>query len=400
MKSFTSLLLILLLCTCGPAQKKDTEMKDDSTMETDDSGHDDDHHEDGVIHLTKEQMATMDIQFGAFSNLKINDYLSATGTLGLPPNAYVTVSARAKGFIRNSRNYVEGDYVKKGARLAYLENAEFIDEQQAYLEISAELTFLRQELERQETLLKADAGILKNVQQLRAQLNGKMATLKGRGQKLAYLGINTAELTPDNIVERITLSAPRSGYISKISVHDGMYVDPSTELMEIIDEAHLHLELDVFERDIARLEEDQRVTYHIPALGTQEYEAEIHVIGKEFNTQNKTVRVHAHLKGKQPHFIRELFAEAKIWLNDQTVSALPEAAIVTEGKMAYVFAALPAPSSTEIEFEKLMVHPGATENGLTAVRMIDPLPQGMEIVTKGAYFVQAQGMVGEMEHSH
>lgn len=400
MKYPLSLLLILLLWTCGPAQKEPAEMEDDHAMQTDDHGHEDDHHEDGMVHLTKEQIATMDIQFGNFTKVKINDYLSATGTLGLPPNAYVAVSARAKGFIRNSRNYVEGDYVRKGARLAYVENPEFIDEQQAYLETAAELTFLRQELERQETLLAADAGILKNVQQLQAQVAGKTASLKGQGQKLAYLGTNTSALTPDKIVERITLSAPRSGYISKIFVHDGMYVDPSTELMEIIDEDHLHLELDVFERDIARLKKDQRVSYHIPALGSQEYAAEVHVIGKEFNTQNKTVRVHAHLKGEQPHFIRDLFAEAKIWLNDQTVTALPEAAIVMEGKMAYVFAALPSPTATEIEFEKLMVNPGATENGLTAVRMIDSLPQGMDIVTKGAYFVQAQGMVGEMEHSH
>ncbi len=80
------------------------------------------------------QMETMDIGFGDFTNLKINDYVSATGTLDLPPNGYADVSARATGFVRNSRNYVEGDYVKKGATLGYLENPDFIDHQQRYLE--------------------------------------------------------------------------------------------------------------------------------------------------------------------------------------------------------------------------------------------------------------------------
>ena len=39
----------------------------------------------------------MDIRFGDFSQMKINGYLSATATLGLPPNAYAAVSARAAG---------------------------------------------------------------------------------------------------------------------------------------------------------------------------------------------------------------------------------------------------------------------------------------------------------------
>lgn len=78
-------------------------------------------------------------------------------------------------------------------------------------------------------------------------------------QHLAYLGIPTKGLTPASIIQRITLFAPRSGYITTIALHDGMYAQPGTELLEIIEQGHLHLELDVFERDIARVVEGQRV---------------------------------------------------------------------------------------------------------------------------------------------
>ena len=402
-----ALLLILLLSTCDRAQQHEEGDGHDhdapateKMVDDEHEDHDGEHEEEEGVHLTKIQMETMDIGFGDFTNLKINDFVSATGTLDLPPNGYAAVSARAMGFVRNSRNYVEGDYVKKGATLAYLENPDFIDHQQNYLETSAELAFLRQELERQETLLAADAGILKTVQRLRSEVAAKTARLAGIRERLEYLGIRTANLTAENITNRITLFAPRSGYITSIATHDGMYVEPATELMELIDEKHFHLELDVFERDIAKISKGQKMTYTVPSIGPERYEAEVHVIGKEFNEENKTVRVHAHPTGKQPPFVRGRFVEARIFLTDQTVQALPEDAVLREGEMAYIFIAPTKSDGDEVEFERLRVNPGITDGGFTAVRLIDPLPEGMRIVTQGAYFVYAQSQAGELEHEH
>ncbi|NJC28342.1 efflux RND transporter periplasmic adaptor subunit [Neolewinella antarctica] len=403
----SALLLLFLLCTCDRAQEAGddqeigTVVNNNNTVQDDhaDEDHDDHGGEEG-IHLTTLQLETMDIGFGDFVNLKINDFVSATGTLDLPPNGYADVSARARGFVRNARNYVEGNYVKKGAVLGYLENPDFIDHQQHYLEVIAELTFLRQELERQEVLLAAEAGILKNVQRLRSEVAAKTAQLAGIKQRLEYLGIRTAGLLPDNITNRITLFAPRAGYITSIAMHEGMYVEPNIKLMELIDESHFHLELDVFERDVAKISKGQRLTYTIPSLGPERYEATVHVIGKEFNETNKTVRIHAHPTGRQPPFVRGRFVEARIFLTDQTVRALPEAAVLRDGESAYIFVAPAENDGDEVAFERLRVNPGITDGGYTAVRLIDPLPETMRIVTRGAYFVYAQSQAGELEHEH
>ena len=370
---------------------------------SEDDGHGHGHggdHAEGEIHLTKEQIETMDIQFGDFSQVKINDFVKATGTLGLPPNALTSVSAKANGFIKNSKKYVEGSYVKKGAIMAHLENPDFIQQQQKYLEVAAELVYDRQELTRQQSLFASNAGIEKNVQKLEAEVAMKTATLKGVGKQLSYLGINVSDLTTDNIVQRIPLYAPMSGYITSIKMHNGMFVSPEMELMEIVNENHLHLELDVFEQSIASIQDGQRISYIVPALGNTVYEGEVHVIGKEFNTENKTVRVHGHLAKERPKFIKDLFLEAKIWLNDQTVNALPEKAIVLDGESSYVYAANDTSAESELKFEALRVIAGTTDDGFTSVKLIDPLPEGMKIVTKGAYYVYAQSKAGELAHEH
>ena len=357
-------------------------------------------HEEGEIFLTKEQIKTVDIQFGSFSKRKINGFINATGTLGLPPNAYSSLNAKANGFIKSNKKYVEGNYVKEGVLMAYLESADFIKIQQEYLEVAAALVFLRQDLARQEKLVAANAGVAKNLQELQSSVQVKNATLKGLEKQLSYLGINLSELSTENIVERIAITAPMSGYITSISMHNGMYVEPRKELMEIVNENHLHLELDVFEKDIGAIKKGQKISYIVPALGDKVYDGEVHVIGKEFNTQNKTVRIHGHLEKERPRFIKDLFIESKIWLDDQTVQALPEKAIIKDGASSYIYVANAKEEDKEVKFEKIMVLPKMTDKAYTTVELIEAIPAGMKIVTQGAYFVYAQSKAGELTHSH
>lgn len=401
-----SLALIFTFFACGHSHAEGDGHDHDHSHETEQHSEDDGHghghgsHEEGEIHLTKEQIETMNIQFGDFSNVKINDFIKATGTLDLPPNAYSSVSTKADGFIKNSKKFVEGGYIKKGVIMGYLENPEFIKQQQAYLEVEAELTFLQQELSRQQKLVKANAGVEKKLQQLQSEVNMKTATSKGIAKQLAYLGINASDLTPDKITERIAIISPMSGYITSVKMHNGMYVTSQLELMEIVNENHLHLELDIFEKDIAKIKEGQKISYIVPAMGSEMYDGEVHIIGKEFNTENKTVRVHGHLEKERPQFIKDLFVEAKIWLNDQTAQALPEKAIIKDGDFSYIYVVNADTKEDEIKFEAVKVMAGLTEDGFTAVKVIDAVPEGMQIVTNGAYYVFAQSKAGELSHEH
>ena len=123
-------------------------------------------HEEG-IHLTKEQVKTVGIQLGGFSQVKLNDYISAVGTLGLPPNAYSGVTAKTAGIVRGNNKYVEGEHIEKGMIIAYVQNPDIILKQQEYLESIAELQYLRLDLQRHESLVEGNAGVLKTLQKRR-----------------------------------------------------------------------------------------------------------------------------------------------------------------------------------------------------------------------------------------
>jgi len=408
-KYISIITLTTLMLSCGHNHKEGdghdhgTDHSAHAESETESNGHDDHGHgahEEGGLHLSKEQAKTVGLKFGDFSSIKVNDYVKATGVLGLPANAHSSISAKASGIIRGTKKFVEGGYVKKGEVIAYLENPDFIATQQEYLEIQAELALQRLEVDRQKTLVDGNAGVERDLQQ--AQANARILSTKASGisKQLAYLGIPTSDLTSDNIRNQIAITSPASGFISSISWHNGMYAERSTMLMDIISSQHLHLELDVFENDIAKVKQGLKISYSIPALGNKIFEGSVNVIGKEFDGQAKTVRVHGHLEGDKPQFIKDLFVNAKIWLTDSTVDALPEKAVITDGATSFIFVANDKSEADEIEFEKLSVIPGSTSDGYTAVKLVDPIPAGMKIVTEGAYYIYAQSKVGELAHEH
>lgn len=406
-KYITTIITILSLLVFSSCGHKHTEGDGhnhgaEESTHSEDDGHDqggEEHKEEG-LHLSKAQAETIGLEFGTLSSIKVNDFVKATGSLGLPSNAHSSVSAKTNGIIKGTKKFVEGDYIKKGAIIAYLENADLIIKQQDYLEAKAQLNLKRLEVERQKTLVESNAGVTKNLQNAQAEVAVLDAKTQGLAKQLSFLGISTSNLSPSTIKQQIAIVAPMSGYISKINFHNGMYAQSSIPLMDIISSEHLHLELDVFEKDIANIKKEQKISYTVPALGQTVYYGTVDVIGKEFNPNSKTIRVHGHLDGTKPTFLKDLFINAKIYLNDVESSALPEKAIIKDGANSFIYVANEKANDKEIEFEKIGVVTGATDNGFTAVKLIDTIPDGMQIVTKGAYYVYAQSKAGELEHEH
>lgn len=405
LKYIITILIVLLISSCGhdhsEGDEHNHEEKETSHSDNDEHNHseEEEEHQEG-LYLTKDQAETIGLEFGGLSSIKVNDFVKATGTLGLPPNAFSSVSPKANGIINGTKKFVEGNYIEKGTIIAYLENADFIITQQDYLEAKAKLELIRLEVERQKTLVESNAGVTKNLQNAEAELAMFEAKTEGLAKQLSFLGISISNLSPNTIRQQIGIVAPMSGYISKINFHNGMYAQSSIALMDIISSEHLHLELNVFEKDISLIQEGQKISYTVPALGQTIYYGSVDVIGKEFNSDSKTIRVHGHLGDVKPQFLKDLFINAKIFLNNSETTALPENAIIRDGESTYIYVARNEKETTEIEFEKINVVPGSTENGYTSVKLIDVIPDEMQIVTKGAYFIYAQSKAGELEHEH
>lgn len=357
-------------------------------------------HQESEVELTSEQIATVGLTIGEMQELKIAGFIKANGVLDLPPDEIATVTAPASGFVQSTKGeYLIGSYVKKGTILARLEHPDYLQLQQDYLEIVAQLEFSRQEVTRQQELRDANAGVLKSLQEATSVLKRQEAQAKGLVAKLRYLGIDPQQVANGKVYSTISIAAPLSGYITKLNINQGRYVQPEEMLYEIVNDQHVHLELDVFESNITQVEEGMPISFTLPSLSKEVFAGEVRLVGRSFNMDNKTVRVHGHIEGKNPSFIRGAYVEAKIWNDAATVQALPEEAVISQEGLDFVFI-LEENSLEGMKFRRVAVKTGEKDDGYIAVELLESLPEGVLFVTTQAYYLAAQMMKGELQHEH
>ncbi|SEW50763.1 efflux RND transporter periplasmic adaptor subunit [Chitinophaga arvensicola] len=371
---------MLTLASCGSK-------KEAATAEAHD--HED---ESGVVELTAEQFKTVGITLGKPENRQISGAVKVNGLLDVPPQQQVSISVPMGGFVKQT-SLLQGMPVKQGQVIAVLENLDYIQLQQDYLEVSSQLEYATKEHDRQQELAKENVNAQKTLQQAKAAWQTLLAKENGLKQKLAVLNINLAALQKGNIQRTINIYAPISGYVTQVNVNLGQFVTPADILFRIVNTEHLHAELTVFEKDIPRLKIGQLVRFTL-ANETAPRTATVHLIGREISA-DRTVRVHCHLEEEDTQLLPGTYLQAMIETGAASVKALPDAAVVDFESKAYVFMKQSGADST-FHFNMLEVQKGNSELGYTEVVFPKNTPDN-EVVVKGAYDLLAK-MKNSGEH--
>nr|WP_293833859.1 efflux RND transporter periplasmic adaptor subunit [uncultured Arsenicibacter sp.] len=376
------LLTMFLYQACNSPKNagEDTPAKTDSTA-TAEAGN------DGPVEVTftQAQYNIAAIELGQPERRDISSTLKVNGTIDVPPNQRVTVSVPYGGYVRNlNHDLLPGQRVRKGQVLAVLENPEFIQLQQDYLETKARLDYTDQEYQRQQELSRENVSALKVFQQTASERQRLQAQLAGQAQRLTMLRINPASLRADKLTRTIPVPSPVDGYITMVNINLGKFVNPADVLAEITDISHIHLALSVFERNIDQIRVGQRLRYAVGQEGRPVHPATVILIGKEISPQ-RTIEVHAHPQTATPSIIPGAYVSAELDVTSQSVSALPESAVVSFGGKSYVYVLI-SKEKGQYQFRQVTVQPGIAENGYVAVTLpADIDPQKTPVVVKGAY---------------
>lgn len=353
---------------------------------------------DDIVELNSEQIKLAGIQLGKVDMRQVSGVIKANGIVTNAPQNSASVSVPLGGFVKSS-NLLPGRAVKKGQKLAIIENTEFVDLQQNYLDIKNKYEFAEAEYKRHTELYKDDVYSQKNVQQTTSEYRSLKAQLKGIGQKLMVIGINPATLTEEGISATIPLVSPISGYVKTANISMGKYVSPTDVLFEIAGTDNLLLELSLFEKDANSITAGQFAHFSINN-DAHEHKAVIYQVGKSINA-DKTYKVYATVNQPCPNVLPGMYVLAHIDKTNKHVNAVPVDAVVSFENKYYIFAFEKNKEEsgkpfTEYRFIEVTV--GDTNDGFIEIR----LPTGFnikntKIVTKGAYkLLSAKKNAGEM----
>lgn len=371
--------------------------------------------EENVAVLTDEQMKAVGIEIGMIEQKQLSATLKANGGLRVPNSNKANATSMFGGVIK-SLNVEIGDFVKKGQVIGTISNPQFIQLQEEYLSINSRIEFAEQEVARQRELNEGNAGAKKNLQSATSELNTLRTRKASLQQQIQMMGINPASLSNSSLKSSLVVTSPISGTISNVFAKIGSYVDVSSPIAEIIENTALHLDLQVYEKDIPLIKIGQKIDFVVTNNPNKTYSAEVYSIGSSFSGESKTIAVHSKITGDKTGLIDGMSITGTVSSDDVLSTAVPNDAIVNSDGKYYIFLVKEQEeephdhkedevhdhgSEKGTQFVRVEVVKGASQLGYTAITPVSEIPHGTHIVVKGAFFVNAKmNDTGEDGHGH
>lgn len=370
---FKSLLLvvILALASCNSKEKPEV-VTIDATKTTEDVD---------VITITENQFTSGNMEIGKITKQPFSTVVKANGMFAVPPENQADVSAYFAGYVKNI-SLLPGDSVKKGQTLFTIENPEYLQVQQDFLEAKGRLNYLKSDYERQKELMVDNVTSKKNFLKAKSEYTVTLAQYQSLKKRLSLMNINPNSLTGENIRSVISVLSPIKGYATKINATKGMYLNPSDVAITVTNTDNLHIELKIFEKDLPMVKMGQPINVRLQNDMNKVYQGKVHLVNKAINIQDRTVDIHGDLINEDDAklFAPGMYIEGEILTTTKEHSALPVEAIANIDNDYFVLV-----KENETNYKRVLVKIGATTNGFIQILNTDSFAPNTEFLTKGAF---------------
>lgn len=360
-----TLLASMLLMACN--DKKATEQEkvaEENTVEE--------------IVLTKAQLKNIKLDYVAIEQKGIGAIIKANGSIDVPPESMVSISAPMGGYLKYTR-LLPGLKVKKGEVLAIVEDQQFVEMGREYLTTKNKVELNKIDFQKQKELYAQKAISEKAYLEAKSGLEILEINLQSLSEKLKLIGIDANKLSVDKISSKVNILSPINGYVAKVNVNVGKYLSPNDILFELINPDDIHLNIQIFQRDIPNLAIGQKVITYTNEHPEVKYKADIILIGRGLN-ENKAVDVHCHFEKPDHDLIPGMFMNVEIESSIKKTWVVKESSVLQFENANYLVIA-----KNDSTFELLKVKTGIKEK--SDIEIIDASEElkNAKVVGKGAY---------------
>ena len=365
------ILTIFIFASCGSDQTIVDESEDSLPL-----------NESTIITQTQFDLGKMEI--GTFSNAPFKKIIKTTGMLDVPPENKATISAYFGGYVKNI-SLLQGQKINKGQTLFTLENPEYVQVQQDFLESKSQLNYLKADYERQKELSADNVSSKKVYLKAESDYKVTLARYESLKKKLQLMNINPSSITESNLRTTISVTAPISGYVTSVLATKGLFLNPSDVALTIMNTEHLHIELNIFEQDLATIKIGQDVSFKLmnnPVI----YKATVYLINKAIDPEKRTIKVHCHLSNEYEAelFTPGMYVEAEIFTSNDSALALPIDAVISIEAKSYLLE-LEDSTKGEYTFTRKEVKVGQSNEEFIEILNVNSFKTDTKILTKGAF---------------
>src|SRR5215471_14621191 len=276
----------------------------------------------------------------------------------------------------------EGEQVRSGQVLAYLNSTGLNDAQLGFLKALSQLQIDQRAVARAKQLL--DAGVIGSaeLQRREAEQNQTAAELSAARGQLKVLGmaeesIEALEKTRSvNSESRVVATIDGTVLSRKITV--GQVVQPADTVFELADLSNLWLIADVPEQVAGNLTAGIAVDAEIAAFPGQNINGKLSFVSATVNPETRTVRVRMDLSNSKQQYKPAMLATMTLNNQRERKTVVPSTAVVREEDKEHVF--------VQIAPDRFVLRPVMLGYEFGAKRvLIDGLRPGEKIVVEGAF---------------
>ncbi|WP_299802817.1 efflux RND transporter periplasmic adaptor subunit [uncultured Shewanella sp.] len=286
------------------------------------------------------------------------------GTVEYNENAIGHSHTRVNGWIETLMVHNVGQRVKKGELLYELYSPELINAQDDYMQA---VDYLKQDKSRGQGLLR------------KARL------------RLELLGVSSATIKQlertGKTVYRVPFYAEQDGFISKLTVRHGMYVQPGDTLFEIVDLSSVWIIADVFENEQSWLEQGRPVEVTSAAQGLFDLESTIDYIYPELDPVSRAMRVRIKLDNPKKLLKPGTLVDVKLFGGPKReVLAIPTEALILTGRENRVVV-----QRDDNRFASVPVKVGMIAQGKAEI--IEGLKVGDKVIVSGQFLLDSEASI-------
>jgi cobalt-zinc-cadmium efflux system membrane fusion protein len=332
-----------------------------------------------LVSLDTAQLNNMELSIVGVKEKNISQVFKVNGVIDVPPQNLVSVCMPMGGYLKHTK-LLPGMHFNKGEVIAIMEDAKYIDLQQDYLVAKSRLEMYTKEFDRQKELNASKASSDKVFQQSKEAYESALIASKSLSEKLLLIGLNPSKVTESSITRSIPIHAPMNGFVSKVNVNIGKYVNPTDVLFELVNPEDIHLSLNIFEKDLEHLYKGMRVNAYTNTHPEKIYPCELILIGKDVGA-DRSVNVHCHFELYDKTLVPGTYMNAELVGVAKKAMVLPTEAIIHDGAEHYIFV-----ERGEHSYEKVKVVAGMISGDETEIMSAEGVNlEKMRIVSKGAY---------------
>lgn len=297
-------------------------------------------------------------------------YVRTVGEVEYDQGQISHIHARVNGWIETLKVQSAGEKITKGQLLYEIYSPELINAQDDYLLALATL--------KQSRHSSATSDSSQSYQEL----------VRKAGLRLELLGLTQQQIQhladSGKTRYRVPFYAKQDGVVKALNVREGMYIQPQTEMMSLVDLSRVWVIADVFENQQSWLAVGQEAEISLPALNIRDIKGRVDYIYPELDPVTRSLRVRIVLDNPKAALRPNTLARVALFGGAKRQAlTIPREALIQTGKANRVII-----KQADNRFSVRQVKVGMQSQGKAEI--ISGLELGEQVVISGQFLLDSE----------